>query len=94
VSAPPFEPYYVKIMADMRHRIASGEWPPGYQLPPTDQLTTFYREKLGANSSSNVRRAIAELRKTGELRTHQGAGVWVSDQPPDDSPIDQAPQHQ
>lgn len=79
MAAPDFEPYYVKIMNDMRRRIASGEWPAGHKLPSTPELTTMYERLLGARSNINVRRAIAELKKTGELRTHQGAGVWVTD---------------
>lgn len=79
MSAHTFEPYYVQIMADMRRRIAAGEWPPGYKLPSTPELTEMYQQLIGARSNINVRRAIAELKKTGELRSHQGAGVWVAD---------------
>jgi GntR family transcriptional regulator len=73
----PFEPYYVKIMTEIRRRIAVGEWPPGHKLPSTAKLTEEFRELFGARGSANVIRAIAELRASGELETHQGAGVWV-----------------
>ena len=72
-----FEPYWHLILADMRRRIASGEWPPGHKLPATEELRQMYDELFGARSNTHVRRAIKELVGIGELRTHPGAGVWV-----------------
>ncbi|MEU3455091.1 winged helix-turn-helix domain-containing protein [Micromonospora sp. NPDC006766] len=70
-----FEPHYRRIIADVRGRIASGEWPPGHKLPSTKALTETY--KVG--SQSIVRQAITILIETGELYGHQGLGVFVAD---------------
>lgn len=72
-----FEPHYRRIIADIRARIASGEWPPGYKLPSTTQLAKRY----AVRSNSTVRQAITILIALGELRGHQGLGVYVSAPP-------------
>jgi DNA-binding GntR family transcriptional regulator len=76
-----FTPYYAQIMNDIRARIASGEWPPGHQLPSTATLLDQYGERLGVRSASTVREAISRLLDSGELRGHQGLGVFVAPQP-------------
>jgi GntR family transcriptional regulator len=73
--ARQFEPHYRRIIADIRRRIASGEWPPGHKLPSTKELAAMYE----VNSQSTVRQAIMILTETGELRGHQGLGVFVPD---------------
>lgn len=77
-----FTPYWEQIVADIRARIASGQWPPGHRLPTHHQLWLQYREQIGARSNVHVRRAIEYLVGTGELRSHRGAGVWVADAKP------------
>ncbi|MDW5328681.1 GntR family transcriptional regulator [Plantactinospora sp. KLBMP9567] len=71
----PFEPHYRRIIADIRRRIASGEWPSGHKLPSTKTLAEIY----DVRSQSTVRSAITILIETGELYGHQGLGVFVAD---------------
>lgn len=73
------ESYRRRIMLDVRARIASGEWPPGSQLPSTRELVAFYRATFGTDrlAPSTVRHAISMLIETGELRGQQGLGVFV-----------------
>jgi GntR family transcriptional regulator len=77
------EPYFRQIMADIRARIASGEWPPGTRLPSTKELTQFYRGHLGSETlaQSTVRQAVTLLIETGDLVGQQGLGVFVTDRP-------------
>ncbi|MFC0508242.1 GntR family transcriptional regulator [Micromonospora costi] len=77
--ARTFEPHYRRIIADIRGRVASGEWPPGYKLPSTKALAEMYEVR----SATTVRQAITILIETGELYGHQGLGVFVSDRPSD-----------
>ncbi|MFF4876333.1 GntR family transcriptional regulator [Micromonospora sp. NPDC000668] len=70
-----FEPHYRRIIADIRERIASGEWPPGHKLPSTKALAEMYE----VGSQSTVRQAVTILIETGELYGHQGLGVFVAD---------------
>jgi GntR family transcriptional regulator len=71
-----FEPHYRRIIADLRRRIAAGEFPPGAKLPSTRALADQYGVAPGS-----VRQAITLLTEVGELRGHQGLGVFVPDAP-------------
>lgn len=75
------ESYYRRIVADIRARIARGEWPPGHKLPSTAHLIEQYREQLGSPklAHTTVRHAISLLIELGELRGQQGLGVFVKD---------------
>ncbi|SIR93717.1 GntR family transcriptional regulator [Micromonospora avicenniae] len=75
--ARQFEPHYRRIIADIRGRIASGEWPPGHKLPSTKALAEMYE----VGSATTVRQAITILIETGELYGHQGLGVFVAERP-------------
>ena len=81
------EPYYRRIMADIRAKIVAGEWPPGVAIPSTRELTAFYRTKYGSATlaQSTVRSAITILIETGVLEGQQGLGVFVAS-PPDETP--------
>ena len=81
------EPYYRQVQADLRARIASGEFPPGTKLPSTRELLAFYREKLKSPTlaTQTVRNAILLMVESGELRGQQGLGVFVPDLEEDDS---------
>ncbi|MEU0549540.1 winged helix-turn-helix domain-containing protein [Micromonospora sp. NPDC005979] len=70
-----FEPHYRRIIADIRRRIAGGEWPPGHKLPSTKELAELYN----VGSQSTVRQSITILIETGELYGHQGLGVFVAE---------------
>lgn len=74
-------PYYRQIVADVRARIASGEWPPGHKLPSTSELIEVYKVSLGTATlaPSTLRHAIGLLIELGELRGQQGLGVFVAD---------------
>ena len=69
-----FEPHYRRIIRDVRARIASGELTPGTKLPSTRVLAEQYDVSPGS-----VRQAITLLMETGELRGHQGLGVFVAE---------------
>jgi GntR family transcriptional regulator len=71
-----FEPHYRRIIADLRRRIAAGEFAPGAKLPSTRALAEMYGVAPGS-----VRQAITLMIESGELRGHQGLGVFVSDAP-------------
>ena len=66
----PADPFYLQIMRDIRRRIASGEWPPGYPLPSTDVLTAMYREQIGIRSRVPVTRAVDLLVYLGVSQSH------------------------
>jgi GntR family transcriptional regulator len=74
------EPYYRRILADVRGRIAAGEWEPGDRLPSTRELVQFYRNQLQVPTltAATVRHAINLLLELGELRGQQGVGVFVA----------------
>ena len=76
---PASEPYYRQIMADIRARIASGDWPPGHQLLSTEKLVEHYAQMLDNPnlSAGTVRQAVTILIETGELRGQQGKAVYV-----------------
>lgn len=73
------EPFYRRIAADVRARVASGEWPPGHKLPSTAELVDFYKVQFGSATlaPSTVRHAVGLLIELGELRGQQGLGVFV-----------------
>ena len=73
--AEQFRPLYRQIIDDIRRRIASGEWPPGTKTPSTRELQRMY----DVPSPTTVRQAILILQETGELRGHQGRGVYVAE---------------
>lgn len=77
------EPYYRRVVADIRARIASGEWPPGHQLPTGFGLRNMYREQFEAPTlaQATVQSALQILKETGELRSQQGLGIFVPDRP-------------
>ena len=76
------ESYRRRILADIRARIASGEWLPGAQLPSTRELVAYYRHVYGTSrlATSTVRHAVSVLIETGELRGQQGLGVFVAEE--------------
>lgn len=82
VTMPARSPLYRQIIADIRDRIASGEWPPGHKLPSTSALTEHYRQLYDVGSASTVRQAVTLLLETGELEGRQGLGVFVPKTPP------------
>jgi DNA-binding GntR family transcriptional regulator len=64
---------YREIAQDLKHRIASGEFGPGDQLPPITALMEHYKVP-GLNT---VRQAHQLLVEEGMVETRQGVGVFV-----------------
>ena len=81
-SALVSEPFYQRIIADIRARVASGQWPAGTKLPSTRELVAMYQAKFESTTltHSTVRHAISLLIERGELRGQQGLGVYVQEQ--------------
>jgi DNA-binding GntR family transcriptional regulator len=63
-------------MEDIRRRIAAGELRPGDELPTTEALARQYD-----CGKTTVRSAVDRLIDAGDLRGHQGKGVFVADRP-------------
>lgn len=79
--AQPFTPHYRRIMNDIREQIADGRLAPGAKLPSTQELAERYEVR-----PSTVRQAITLLTEAGDVRGHQGLGVFVAE-PTADPPI-------
>lgn len=69
-------PPWRQVAADLRHRIAAGEWTG--RLPAEKTLAQEYGVAIGT-----VRKALAQLRSEGLIETDKGWGSYVSgSQPP------------
>jgi GntR family transcriptional regulator len=73
---PRVAPPYQRVAAEIRRRIASGEWPPGYQLPSRAKLAA----ELGETDAA-VRLAMTLLRRRGELEGTQRTRLFVAHPP-------------
>ncbi|MFL1903063.1 GntR family transcriptional regulator [Streptomyces tauricus] len=71
------QPEYLRIAADLRRRISSGEWAPGDQIPTLPELCEHYRV-----SQTTVRNAIGLLRGEGLVESNARAGTRVRPRPP------------
>ena len=67
-------PMYLQIMEQVRHRIAIGDWPVGYELPSIRALAATVRVSV-----ITVKRAYLELEREGVIVTRQGKGSFVAD---------------
>lgn len=67
---------YERLIDDIERRIASGELKPGEKLPSIRELAEQYE-----TSQTTVKDALRILRREGTVRTQQGKGTWVADQP-------------
>jgi DNA-binding GntR family transcriptional regulator len=68
-------PDYQRLMALIRSRIASGEYPTGEKIPSTSDWI-----KDGW-SRDTTRTAITRLQRDGVLKGHEGKGVFVAATP-------------
>lgn len=68
-------PLHLSISEQLRRQIIGGEYQPGEQLPSEAQLV----ERFGA-SRTTIRQAIANLISQGLAASHQGKGVFVTEQ--------------
>ena len=64
------------VREELAQRIASGEMPPGYQLPPEPELATGF-----GVSRATVREALRSLEEDGFLTRTRGAGTFVTHRP-------------
>jgi DNA-binding GntR family transcriptional regulator len=73
-------PAYQRIEADLRRRIAAGEWQPGTRLPTQDQLCDEYRV-----SSQPIKTALMRLEVAGLVVRRQGGAAIVAGETPSES---------
>ncbi|MFD8072140.1 GntR family transcriptional regulator [Streptomyces sp. NPDC059718] len=71
------QPGYLRIAADLRNRISSGEFGIGDQIPTLPELAEAYEV-----SETTVRNALALLRNEGLIETRARAGTRVRERPP------------
>lgn len=67
-----------QIKEELKTQILDGVWRPGERLPTESALA----ERFAVNRHT-VRRALADMRESGLIRTAQGAGLFVADGPID-----------
>ena len=71
------QPEYLRIAADLRRRISSGEYGPGDQIPTLPELCAEY----GNVSETTIRNALALLRNEGLIESRARAGTRVRPRP-------------
>ncbi len=64
------------MAAELRRRLAAGEWATGSRIPTEAELTAEYRV-----SRATIRAAIHALESLGYLRSIQGSGTYVLSRP-------------
>jgi GntR family transcriptional regulator len=67
-------PMYLQIMEQIRHRIAIGDWQPGYELPSIRALAAALQVSV-----ITIKRAYLELERDGVIVTRQGKGSFVAE---------------
>ncbi|SEM87993.1 GntR family transcriptional regulator [Nonomuraea pusilla] len=67
-------PLYLQVERSLRHRIDTGEWVAGAQLPSEEELGRHYEV-----SRVTIRQAVARLVDRGVLVREQGRGTFVRD---------------
>ncbi|MER7504130.1 GntR family transcriptional regulator [Nonomuraea pusilla] len=67
-------PLYLQVERSLRHRIDTGEWVAGAQLPSEEELGRHYEV-----SRVTIRQAVARLVDRGLLVREQGRGTFVRD---------------
>ncbi|MBE4790662.1 GntR family transcriptional regulator [Streptomyces sp. NE06-02F] len=72
------QPEYLRIAADLRRRISSGEYGPGDQIPTLPALCREY----GGVSETTIRNALRLLANEGLIETRARAGTRVRPRPP------------
>jgi DNA-binding GntR family transcriptional regulator len=65
-------PTYREIADTLAQRIASGEWPPGFRLPTTDEVAAEF-----SVSEATAYRALSLLVDRGLVVGRQGSGRYV-----------------
>lgn len=67
-------PPYLRVSADLREKITSGEWLPGEQVPSLDKLSQIY-----SVSRTTARRAVQILIEEGLVETRPRWGAFVAE---------------
>lgn len=70
------QPEYLRIAADLRRRISSGEWAPDTQIPTLPDLADTY-----GVSQTTIRNALDMLRNEGLIESRARAGTRVRSRP-------------
>jgi GntR family transcriptional regulator len=73
VARQPLPPY-LRVSADLREKIVSGEWLPGEQVPSLDDLSKTYEV-----SRTTARRAVQLLIAEGLIETRPRWGTFVAE---------------
>jgi GntR family transcriptional regulator len=73
VARQPLPPY-LRVSADLREKIVSGEWLPGEQVPSLDDLSKTYEV-----SRTTARRAVQLLITEGLIETRPRWGTFVAE---------------
>ena len=73
ISRSDGRPMYLQIIEQVRRRIASGDWPPGTEMPSIRQLAVALRVSV-----ITVKRAYRELEQQGAIVTRHGKGSVVA----------------
>lgn len=74
ISQADRRPMYLQIMEQIRHRVATGDWLPGQEIPSIRALAVQIKVSV-----ITVKRAYMELERAGVLVTRQGRGTFVAD---------------
>jgi DNA-binding transcriptional regulator YhcF (GntR family) len=65
---------YLQIMEQIRHRVASGDWTPGAEIPSIRALAIDLKVSV-----ITVKRAYQELERDGVIVSRQGKGSFVAE---------------
>ena len=65
---------YLQITEQIRSRIATGDWPPGHELPSIRALAADTQVSV-----ITVKRAYSDLEREGVIVTRQGKGTFVAE---------------
>jgi GntR family transcriptional regulator len=74
ISQTDSRPMYLQIMEQIRSRIASGDWPPGKELPSIRALAAALKVSV-----ITIKRAYFDLESEGVIATRHGKGSFVAD---------------
>jgi DNA-binding GntR family transcriptional regulator len=74
----PYDPRVADATADLRRRLAAGEWSKGDQFPTFDELMERYP---GLTNIYRVREALSPLIQDGLIESRHGVGSFVLRKP-------------
>jgi len=67
-------PLYLQVKEQIRHRVATGDWAPGTEIPSIRTLAAAIRVSV-----ITIKRAYLELELEGVIVTRQGKGSFVAE---------------